>query len=179
MRKVLLTAAIAVVGLSLAMNASAFTREMAHFDASGAPYGLSVDCTISASNICSSWIWVFNEAEGGVWGAVMDPNSCAGGCLNGGAVSEITLYSRCATVPGQINGVGVATVDALGCPTGMLYDSGPVTVTQCVSGDRYTVFSVPLVHVEGNPFAITITWGPVSEVPRMEDTPPEQQPGAR
>lgn len=161
MRKVLLTAAIAVVGLAVAMNASAFTREAARFDAAGAPYGLSTDCTISASNLCAGWIWTFNAAQGAIWGAVMDPNSCAGGCLNGGAVSEITLYSRCATVPGQIDGIGVASVDGTGCRTGLLYDSGPVTVTHCVSGDRWTVFTTPLVHVLGNPFAITVTWGPV------------------
>jgi len=162
MRKVLLTAAIVVLGLSVAMNASAYTKQAARYDAQGAPYSLSVDCTLAAGNFCAGWIWVFNEAQGGVWGAVLDPNDCAGGCYNGGAVSEITLYSRCATVPGALDGVGVAAVDGVGCRTSLLYDSGPVTVVHCVSGDRWTVFTTPPTHVFGNPFAVTVTWGPAS-----------------
>jgi hypothetical protein len=161
MRKVLLAAAIAVLGLSVAMNASAYTKQAAVMDATGAPDGLSADCTLTAGNFCAGWIWVFNDVEGAVWGHVFDPADC-GACLTGGAVSEITLYSRCATVPGQLGGVGVASVDGTGCPTGVLYDSGPVTVTHCVAGDRWTVFQVPLAHTGGNPFAVTVTWGPQS-----------------
>jgi hypothetical protein len=160
MRKVLLTAAIAVLGLSVAMNASAYTKQAAVFDAQGAPYGLSADCTLAASNLCAGWIWVFNDATGAVWGAVLDPNDCPGGCLNGGAVSEITLYSRCGTVPGALGGLGLSAVDGVGCRTTLLYDSGPLTVTHCVVGDRWTTIQTPLTHLGGHPFAVTVTWGP-------------------
>jgi len=161
MRKVLMVAAIAVLGLAVAMNASAFTREAVRMDAGAAPYALSADCTLDAHNICAGWIWTFNVAGGEVWGAVLDANNCSGGCLNGGAVTEITLYSRCATVPGSFGGLGLTAVDATGCPTGIpYYASGPLTVTHCVSGDRWTVFPVvPSAHTLGRPFAVTLTWG--------------------
>jgi hypothetical protein len=162
MRKVLLAAAIAVLGLAVAMNASAYTKTAALADAAGAPYGLSADCTLAAGNFCAGWIWVFNDAQGAVWGSVLDPNDCAGGCFNGGAVSEITLYSRCSTVPGSINGIGISSVDGASCLVSSLYDSGPVTVTHCVVGDRWTVFSTPATHLGGNPFAVTVEWGPQS-----------------
>lgn len=161
MRKVLLTAAIAVLGLAVAMNASAYTKQAAKFDAQGAPYGLVTDCTLNSANLCAGWIWVFNDVEGAVWGSVMSPNECPGGCLNGGAVSEIILYARCATTPGRIGGVGISSVDAIGCRTGSLYDSGPADMVHCVVGDRWTVFPLQTpVHLGGNPFAVTVTWGP-------------------
>jgi hypothetical protein len=159
MRKVLLAAAVVVLGLSVAVNASAITKQAVRSDVQSAPYGLSVDCTLCASNICAGWIWVFNELQGGaVWGCVFDPNDCPGGCENGGAVSEIQLYSRCSVVPGCLADVGLSLVNAVDCPTTALYGTGPVTVTHCVAGDRWTTFPVPLIHMDGQRFAVTITW---------------------
>jgi len=161
MRKVLLAAAIVVLGLSVAMNAFAFTKTAAKFDAHGRPYGLSTDCTLSSSNLCAGWIWVFNDVEGAIWGSVLNPADCPGGCLNGGAVSQIVLYSRCTTAPGQLDGVGLSAVDGVGCRTTLIYDSGAQTITHCVSGDRWTTFTIdPPKHVNGLPFAVTVTWGP-------------------
>lgn len=174
MRKLLLTAAIAVIGISVAVNVMAaprhhalhghpFTKTAAVMDAHGAPYGLSTDCTLANSNFCAGWIWVFNSLEGSEWGAVLNSSECPGGCVNGGAVSEIILYSRCTAAPGTIDNLGVTAVDAVDCPSGSpLYASGPVTVTHCVSGDRWTTFQTPLTHTFGNPFAVTITFGPQS-----------------
>jgi hypothetical protein len=160
MRKVLLTAAIALIGLSVAMNASAFTKQAVRMDAQGAPYSLSVDCTLIAGNFCSGWIWTFTAVEGSVWGHIFDSNDCPGGCENGGAVSEVKLYSRCVLAPGIIGGIGVSAIDGVGCRTSLLYFSGPMTVTHCVSGDRWTTFPIePAVHTFGNPFALTLTWG--------------------
>jgi len=163
MRKVLLTAAIVVLGLSVAMNASAFTKQAARMDSQAVPYSLDTDCTLQAGNFCSGWIWTFSAVEGTVWGHIFDSNDCPGGCENGGAVSELTLYSRCVSpaTSGVIGGVGVSSVDAsTGCRTALLYDSGPVTITHCVSGDRWTVFTFePPIHTLGNPFALTLTWG--------------------
>lgn len=160
MRKVLLAAAIAVLGLAVAMNASAYTKQSARFDAQGVPYGLAVDCTLDSHNFCSNWIWVFNDVEGAVWGSVLSSADC-GPCENGGAVTAITLYGRCSTVPGAFGGVGISAVDGVGCRTTLLYDSGPLTMTHCVVGDRWSVYdlsSAP-VHTHGEPFAVTITWG--------------------
>lgn len=162
MRKVLLAAAIVALGLSVAMNASAFTKQSARFDAQGAPSGLAVDCTLESANLCAGWIWVFNDVQGAVWGSVLNPADCAISCTNGGAVQQIVLYSRCATVPGSLGGVGISAVDGVGCRTTSLYDSGALTVTHCVSGDRWTTITTPLTHVNGNPFAVTVTWGPQS-----------------
>jgi hypothetical protein len=162
MRKVLLAAAIVVLGLSAAMNASAFTKSAARFDAQGAPYGLVTDCTLNSANLCAGWIWVFNDVNGAVWGSVLDADDCPEGCLNGGAVSSIIFYSRCATVPGSIGGVGISLVDGVGCRTSSLYASGPMTVTHCIAGDRWTTVTVAEPpHLNHNPFAVTITWGPV------------------
>lgn len=157
MRKVLLAAAIVVLGLSVALNASAYTKQAAKFDAQGSPFGLAADCTLASANLCAGWIWVFNDVQGAVWGSVLDPHDC-GVCANGGAVSEITLYSRCGTVPGSLGSVGISAVDGVGCRTTLLYDSGPLTVTHCVAGDRWTTWQTPLTHVQGNPFAVTVKW---------------------
>jgi len=148
----------ALVLLTVA-NANAFTKEAARVEPGSRPYGLSVDCVLSAYNWCSGWIWTFCETPGAVWGVVLDPNNCAGGCANGGAVSEVYLYSRCAAAPGALGGLGVQTVDAANCLVALLYDSGPFTVTHCISGDRWTTVVMPNVHVFGNPFALTVTWG--------------------
>ena len=122
--------------------------------------GLESDCMLCAYNACSGWIWVFSDDPGAVWGVVLDPNNCPGGCANGGAVAEVLLYSRCSSVPGMIGDIGVATVDSRNCLVDPLYHSGPMTITRCVSGDRWTTIRIPLTNVFGNPFALTIEWGP-------------------
>jgi len=163
MRKVLLTAAIAVIGLSVAMNASAFTKQAARMDSQAMPYSLTTDCTLQAGNFCSGWIWTFSATEGTVWGHVFDSHSCPELCENGGAVSELLLYSRCVApaTSGVIGGFGVSTVNGTTwCREGLLYSSGPVTITHCVSGDRWTTFVLdPPIHTYGLPFALTLTWG--------------------
>ena len=164
MRKALL---IAVVSVALAANAFAFTRESAVFDGGSAPYGLSQDCLLQTYNTCAGWVWRFTETPGGVWGTVMDPNDCPGGCTNGGAVSDIWFWGYCSpAAPAMIGGVDVDLVDAIGCPTSMLWHSGPVTVFSCVTGDRWTHVAVPYeeTHLNGEPFAITVEWGPDNPV---------------
>lgn len=158
MRKMLLAATIVALGASAA-NAAPFTKEAARFDAQGAPYGLAVDCTLESANLCAGWIWTFTAPEGAIWGSILNPADCPVACTNGGAVNTIILYSRCATVPGDLGGVGVSNVDGVGCLTTSLYDTGPVTVTHCIAGDRWTTFTFPDQHVAGNPFAVTVTWG--------------------
>lgn len=168
MRKVLLAAAIVVLGLTAVMNASAAShhqvlgRTAARFDAHGAPYGLAVDCTLNSANLCAGWIWTYTvQPTGAVWGAVMNPSDCPISCTNGGAVEQFILYSRCSTTPGSFGGLSIWPVDGVDCRTGTsaLYDTGPMTVTHCVSGDRWTtVATTRQVHVNGNPFAVCITW---------------------
>jgi hypothetical protein len=168
MRKALLTVAVVAVSLSLAASAFAFTKESRQFDGSSAPYGLSQDCLLQAYNTCAGWVWIFGDADGAVWGAVMDPNDCPGGCTNGGAVSDIWFWGYCSPgAPAMIGGVGVDLVDAIGCPTLSLWHSGPMSVYSCVTGDRWTHVTVPIsdTHLDGNEFALTITWGP--DVPLM------------
>jgi hypothetical protein len=152
---------IMIMALQLvASDASGFTRHAEVSEAGAGPYGLSTDCTLAVYNNCAGWIWLFDDVEGAVWGAVFDPNDCPGGCATGGAVSEIALYSRCASSPGRVNGIGIAAVDAVGCRTALLYDSGPMSIVHCLPGDRWTTIPTPLVHLGGNPFAVTVTWGP-------------------
>lgn len=158
MRKVLLTVAVLAMGLALAANANAFTKQAVPMGSEGSPSGLSQDCILQAYNTCSCWIWVFTELPGGVWGTVFNPADCAGGCASGGAVTDIWLYSRC-TVSGDFGGVGVSTVDASDCLVTELFNTGPFTTTHCVLGDRWTHIEVPYVHVNGEDFAVTIEWG--------------------
>ena len=140
--------------------AAAYRVERAPRDAGGLSDARYVDCVLSAYNWCSGWIWTFSEDPGGIWGVVYDSNNCPGGCNNGGAMTEVYLYSRCTSVPGSLGGVGVYTVDWQDCLVDVLYTSGPLTMTHCVSGDRWTTLDVRWVHVFGHPFAITVTWGP-------------------
>lgn len=170
MRKALITAAILAVSVALAGNAFAFTREASQFDGGSAPYGLSQDCLLQTYNTCAGWVWIFNDLQGAVWGTVLNPNDCAEGCSNGGAVSDIFFWGYCSpSAPAMINGVDVDLVDALGCPTAMLWHSGPVTITSCVTGDRWTHVTVPVgdTHLNGGDFAITIEWGPASPLMRF------------
>jgi hypothetical protein len=153
---------VAALVLLTVANANAITREASRIEPGARPYGLASDCVLCAYNWCSGWIWTFSDDPGAVWGVVLDPNNCPGGCTNGGAVTEVILYSRCSSTPGTINGVNVETVDARNCLVDLLYDSGPFTVTHCVSGDRWTTIQVPLVHVFGNPFCLTLKWGPAN-----------------
>jgi hypothetical protein len=163
MRKVLLAAAIVALGMAIVTDASALGRQAVRYDGQGGAYGLASDCTLQASNTCSGWIWTFvPQLQGTIWGSVLNSADCAGGCAPQAAVSSISVYSRCSTTPGSVDGFGISTVDATGCLTGVLYDSGPVTVVHCVVNDRWTTFDVsPLAHVYDQPFAVTITWGPV------------------
>jgi hypothetical protein len=163
MRKVLLTVAVLAMSLALAANANAFTKQAVPMGNEGSPSGLSQDCVLQSYNICSCWIWVFTEVPGSLYGAVFDPTDCPGGCQlpsggPGGAVSDIWLYSRC-TASGDFGVVGVSTIDPTGCPVTELYNTGPFTTTHCVVNDRWTHIDVPLIHVNGEPFAITIEWG--------------------
>jgi hypothetical protein len=170
MRKALLTLAVVAVSMSLAVSAFAYTKESRQFDGSSAPYGLSQDCLLQTYNTCAGWVWIFGDDQGAVWGTVMDPNDCPGGCTNGGAVSDIWFWGYCSPgAPAMINGVDVDLVDAVGCPTTMLWWSGPITVYSCVTGDRWTHVSVPIsdTHLDGDPFAITIEWGPADPLMRF------------
>lgn len=125
----------------------------------------SADCVLSTYDTCAGWIWVFDDVEGAVWGSVLDPTDCLGGCLNGGRVSEIWIYSHCVTTPATLGGVGLWKVDALGCRTTLLHQSPPIEIVHCVSGDRWTEVHAhewpgwPF-YLQGEPFAITLTWGP-------------------
>jgi hypothetical protein len=166
MRKALLIAVIAL----LPVSAFAYTQEAMQFDGGSAPYGLSQDCLLQTYNTCAGWVWIFSDDQGAIWGTVMDPNDCPGGCTNGGAVSDIWFWGYCSPgAPAMINGVDVDLVDAIGCPTTMLWHSGPITVYSCVSGDRWTHVTVPIgdTHLFGDPFAITIEWGPASPLMRF------------
>jgi len=118
---------------------------------------MAVDCVLDAYDTCAGWVWVFSAVDGAVWGNVFDPEECPGGCLNGGALSEVWVYSRCASGTGVIGEVRVVRVDAVGCPTALLWSSGSITTTHCVSGDRWTHVATRLTHL-GNPFAIQLEW---------------------
>ena len=152
-----LASAIAVTGAAFA-----FTRTAARFDGGATPRVLSTDCTLNSANLCAGWIWVFNDVEGAVWGTVLDPDECN---FYGGipGVADILVYSRCSTTPGRIDNVAISKVDAVGCRTALLYQSGPITMVHCVAGDRWTSI-VPgrFPGVGFEPFAVTVTWGPQS-----------------
>lgn len=161
--------ALLLLPLSVLHPAAAFpfTRE-AHVlsgETYVGPLG-TADCGLQDYNLCSSWIWTFNDAQGAQWGHVFDPNDCAGGCLNGGAVSEVLLYARCAAVPGGIGGVRIDAVDAANCRTALLCASGALELVHCVAGDRWTAIPMPVedCHLNGNPFAVSVVWGPAGEV---------------
>lgn len=148
------------------VEGASFQRRLDRLDPGAGVYGLSGECNLHGFNICSGWNWIFNDARGAEWGHLFDPNDCPGGCLNGGAVSEVILYSSCSVVPGDIGGVRIDAVDANGCRTALLCDSGPLELTHCVGGDRWTVipFDPNDCHLNGNPFAVSVVWGTEGEV---------------
>lgn len=146
-----------------ASGARAFQREPAVME-SPSPASLTSDCVLLNYNLCSCWIWVFTDAPAAVWGEVFDPGDCAAGCESGGAVTEIWLFSRCSSGTASFQGVGISTVDAAGCLVSELFDSGPFTTTHCVSWDRWAEIPVPSVHVNGEAFAVTVTWGSGAEL---------------
>ena len=153
----------AILLLSLAATgAAAFTREATSFDGDPFPQSLSQDCLLLNYNTCSGWVWLFSDDPGAVWGTVLDPDDCSGGCASGGAVTDIWFWGYCSpAAPAVIGGLAVSLVDAISCPTAMLWHSGPVTVYSCISGDRWTHVHVPYwQHLNGCQFAITIEWGP-------------------
>jgi hypothetical protein len=158
MRKGIVVLAALLMTLALVVNANAFTKQAVPMGNEGSPSGLSEDCVLQAYNLCSCWIWVFTEVQGGVWGTVLDPNDCPGGCAYGGCVSDVWLYSRC-TASGDFGGIGISTVDASACLVTELFNTGPFTTTHCVLGDRWTHIDIPLIHVNGQEFAVTIEWG--------------------
>lgn len=141
-----------------AAGAVDFPPELGRYDVGGMPHGM-VDCALQAFDACSGWIWVFDDVEGAVWGTIFDTRDCPGGCTSGMIVKEIYLYAICTSTPAQFGGVGIATVDAEGCPTSLLYQSGPETIANCTSGNRWTIYETPETPVSGK-FAVTVTWGP-------------------
>jgi len=157
------TCAGAFVGLAVvaftAGTSVAYTRALVAVSDGEPRAMLSPDCTLQAYNICSCYIWVYSDQEHAVWGTVLSPGDCPGECEAGTAVTDVLLYSRCATPPARIDGVRIQSVDAAGCPTALLYESGPVDLPHCVSGDRWTTIPVPRVEVTGNPFVVQVEWG--------------------
>ena len=143
-----------------------FSREVAELDSHGPPYGLSDFCFLDSYNVCSGWVWVYSDVEGAVWGTVLDPNDCPGGChFHGGKPTDIWFWGLCSPgAPAMINGVSYGFVDAIGCRTYLLWHSGPVTVYSCVSGDRWAHVSVPggVQCVFEERFALSVEWGPDS-----------------
>src|SRR5262249_4191083 len=106
------------------------------YDGGEMPHGLDVDCVLQAFDVCSGWIWVCDDVEGAVWGVVLSPNDCPGACSSGGELRELYLYSACSTSPVRFGGVGVNTVDAAGCRTALLWESGPTTIVNCTAANR-------------------------------------------
>ena len=161
--------AIVVFALVLPVTVSAFTREVRERDSDHLSLTVDQDCLILNYNTCSGWVWIFSDAPGAVWGTVLDPNDCPGGCPSVGAVSDIWFWGLCSpSAPATIGGVGVELVDALGCPMTPLWHSGPLTVYSCIATDRWSHVYVPIAetHLEGQPFALTVKWGP--ESPQMK-----------
>ena len=85
----------AVLSLALPTNAGAFTREAAEYNDGPPVFALSQDCLLQTYNTCSGWVWILDDDEGAVWGTVVDPDDCPGGCENGGAVSDIWFWADC------------------------------------------------------------------------------------
>jgi hypothetical protein len=144
-----------------------FTREVMPADGTSLRETLSQDCLLLNYNTCSGWMWVFSDDPGGVWGTVLSPNDCEGGCANGGIVTDIWFWSHCEpAAPATINGVGISIVDVLGCPTALLWESGPLTVYTCVDDDRWTHVDVPPAETElgGQDFAVTLEWGETESI---------------
>lgn len=144
-----------------------FTRELAPLSGDRATsQSLAADCTLADYNFCSMWAWIFDDAPGAVWGAVFDPDDCAGGCWNGGAVSEVTFYSRCTAIPATIGGVRIVSLDEQFCPDTLLYDTGPIELTHCVLGDRWTTVPIDAndTRLGGDPFAVQLVWGDTTRI---------------
>lgn len=161
-----------LLSLLVPASAEAYTRDLAGRPGESGPATvLSTDCALQEYNFCSIWAWIYDDAPGAVWGTVFDPNDCAGGCLTGGAVSEVLLYSRCERVSAEMGGVRIGAVDAQGCLTTLLYDTGPLALTHCLPGDRWTRVPIPpdRARLLGNPFAVQVVWGPQGEVKFASD----------
>src|SRR5262249_5431428 len=136
-----------------------FPPQLSRYDGGEMPHGASVDCVLQAFDACSGWVWIFNEDEGAVWGTVLDVGDCPGLYDRTANVKEIYLYTVCTSTPASFGGVAITDVDAMNCPTALLYQSGPITLTNCTAGNHWTVIQTPLTRV-GSKFAITVTWGP-------------------
>jgi len=158
--RVMVVVALTLLGvLAMCGPSAGFTRTAARYDG-GQPPILSTDRTLAAANVCSGWIWLCSDVPGAVWGTVLNPQDCVPACTNGGLVSQVYLYTRCTSVPGRIEHLDIHAVDGVGCFTTLLYESPPITIVHCASGDRWTVVATPRVGVNGNPFAVSVTWGP-------------------
>lgn len=160
---------VAAVVLLCPGNASAFHRTEVRAGEIVPPATLSSDCTLQYYNICSGWLWIYNDQEHALWGTVFNPGDCPGVCATGGAVTEVSLYSRCETPPGILDGIRILSVDAIGCPTALLYQSGPIDLAHCASGDRWTTLPIPFVHVGGQPFVVQVEWGAASSLRLASD----------
>jgi len=165
------TVATLAVVLLAPGSAEAYHRALAPADEAPAPYGLSADCTLQYYNICSCYMWVYSDQEHAVWGSVFDPEDCAAGCTTGGAVKEVRLFGICRTAPATLDAIRIQSVDAVGCPTALLYDSGPIEIAHCGIGDHWTTIPVPLVHVDGRPFVVQVEWGPTGSLQLATDNP--------
>jgi len=136
-----------------------FPPELGRYDGGAMPHGMAMDCVLQGFDACSGWIWIFNDVQGAVWGSLFDTRECTSGCASDMRVREIYLYSICTATPAHFGGVGITSVDAMGCPTTLLYQSGPATIVNCTARDRWTILTTPSVPVSGA-FAVTVTWGP-------------------
>ena len=165
MRKILAVAAVVGLIALSDTNVLAFTRESVPLGETPFHGFRAQECLLQSYNNCAGWTWVFRDTEGAVWGTVLDPDDCIGGCENGGQVCGIWFWSDCDPSPADLNNVGIHTIDPVNCLTGTLWNSGPITVYSCVEGDRWTYVQVPpeQAAVNGQPFAVTLEWGSESQ----------------
>lgn len=162
-------AASVAISLLAISAAAAFTRIPEPFT-DGKPHTThATDCTLEPFDLCSCEMYVYQDDEHAIWGAVFQPGECEGGCPTGGAVREVLLYSRCEAAPARIDGIRIQSVDATACPTALLYESGPIEIEHCLPGDRWTSIRIPLVPTSGQPFVVQIEWGPAGLIQLASD----------
>jgi len=152
---VVLMSAFAATG-----SAFAFTRTAEKYDGGSKTPLLSTDCVLNSANLCAGWIWALNDVEGAVWGTVLDPAECYSQGLGIQKVTQIALYTLCSATAGRIDNVAISRINAQNCRTDLVYESGPITVVHCVSGDHWTIIQPARPEVGDWRFAVTVTWGP-------------------
>jgi hypothetical protein len=155
----IIAVAVGALCLSVTRAGAVDQGELGFYEGGDMPHGMSVDCVLQEFSACSGWIWLCGDDEGAVWGTVYDVEDCPGSCASGVSVSEIYLYTVCASTPARFGGVGIASVDGVDCLADPLYDSGPLTIVHCTPGDRWNIIETPPIPVNGR-FAVTVTWGP-------------------